>query len=118
MCIASLAGFGMSLAEEAEKSGQWLPPVAAVTSRECRRSLTNAAEGRDFHDARADRGTGRSRRSEPAKGSNPTSAENLRWSKSRPTLISRSAIFHAHFESPPACRRTSGFFASALEIAK
>jgi hypothetical protein len=79
--------------------------------------LTNAAEGGDFlmHARIAVLGAAGEA---SLKGSNPTSAENLRSSKSRPTLISRSAIFHAHFESPPACRRTSGFFAGALEIAK
>ena len=39
----------------------------------------------------------RGRRSAPAKGSSPTSAENFHWNKSRPSLTSRSAIFHAHF---------------------
>ena len=52
-------------------------------------------------------------RSAPAKNSIPISAENFHCNRSRPNLTSRSAIFRAHFESLPACRRTSGCFASA-----
>ena len=38
---------------------------------------------------------------------------NVSLDRSRPSLTLRSAIFHAHFEFPPACRRTNGCFASA-----
>ena len=47
------------------------------------------------------------------KARSPISAESFRWNRSRPSSASRSAIFRAHFESPPACRRTNGCFASA-----
>jgi hypothetical protein len=92
-----------------------LDRAKVLTAATC---LTNAAEGRDFMMHARNRGTGARQAKRACERLESDLGGNLRWSKSRPTLISRSAIFHAHFESPPACRPTSGFFASALEIAK